>query len=239
MTKRMWNLAELRKYITTEHPEKGWLVSTVESVGNSLYIYQYHKELARDAFAAFQAEQDPHGIKLFAAAMMAGTDEELEAFEDAMLASEANLIAAINITRNTFDIFSQLVNALSLPEPIEIGKCDIHKVREKLPDGPLKSEITQTTNSHWFKYLAGFSNTTKHRQLISHKPTQRYDSNETPLGGGAEVAAFEYRDEIFPKYWVQDVLEGTVEMHNRIVTLGIILNDSCLHQNHKNAGHRK
>ena len=49
---------------------------------------------------------------MFVGAMMKGTDDQ---FEDTKLASEANLIAAIDIKRNTFDIFAQLLNALTLP----------------------------------------------------------------------------------------------------------------------------
>ncbi|MDI3356380.1 hypothetical protein MO767_18815 [Pseudomonas sp. UYIF39] len=227
--RRTWKLAELKQHIRTTKPEKNWLLSTVDSVSHSLHIYQYHKSLARKAFDAYHAEHDPNGIKMFAAAMMAGTDEELEEFEEAKLASEANLIAAINITRNTFDIFAQIANALALPQPLYIEDCTISKVRDRLPKSPLKTEITRVTKLHWFRYLAGFSNTLKHRQLISHKPSQKYkEGTGEYLGGEAEVAAFKHHSKEFKSYWVQEVLEGTVEMHNEIVTLGITLNEHCL-----------
>ena len=188
---RRWELSALKEHIRNIKPEKNWLLSTVDSVSHSLYIYQYHKSLARDAFAAYQFENDPDGIKMFAAAMMAGTDEELEEFEEAKLASEANLIAAINITRNTFDILAQLVNALALPQPLSIERCDIAKVRDALPACKLKSEIERVTLLPWYRYLAGFSNTTKHRQLISHTPSQKLEEDTGKyLGGGAEVASF-------------------------------------------------
>jgi hypothetical protein len=41
------------------------------------------------------------------------------------------------------------------------------------------------------------------------------------LGGAAELAAFQHQARKFKSYCVQVVLEGTVEMHNEIVTLGI------------------
>jgi hypothetical protein len=220
-----WNLAALREHILTVEPAKNWLLSTVDSVSHSLYIYHYHKSLARDAFSAYSAEHDPDGIKLFSATMM-GNDDELE---EAKLASEANLIAAINITRNTFDILAQLVNALVLPQPLAIDRCDFARVRDELQASKLKDEITRVSQLHWYRYLAGFSNTIKHRQLISHTPSQKHEEETGKyLGGGAEVAPFDYRDDKFTSYWVREVLEGTVEMHNEIVTLGITLNEHCL-----------
>ncbi|MNR37743.1 hypothetical protein D3C85_1557920 [compost metagenome] len=102
-------------------------------------------------------------------------------------------------------------------------------MRDALPACKLKSEIERVTLLPWYRYLAGFSNTTKHRQLISHTPSQKLEEDTGKyLGGGAEVASFDYRDEQFRSYWVQEVLEGTVEMHNEIVTLGITLNKWCL-----------
>lgn len=224
--RRRWNLPALKEHIRTIEPDKNWLLSTVDSVSHSLFIYQYHKSLARNAFAAYHVEHDPDGIKMFAATMMMGGDDE---FEDAKLASEANLIAAINITRNTFDILAQLVNALALPQPLAIDRCDFTKVRDKLQESTLKAEISRVSQLHWYRYLAGFSNTIKHRQLITHTPSQKHEEKTGRyLGGGAEVASFDYRDDKFTSYWVQEVLEGTVEMHNEIVSLGITLNEHCL-----------
>ncbi|WP_236217494.1 hypothetical protein [Pseudomonas rhodesiae] len=223
---RKWDLAALKEHIRINEPNKAWLLSTVDSVSHSLLIYQYHKCLARDAFASYQAEHDPDGIKMFTGAMMMGADDE---FENAKLASEANLIAAINITRNAFDIFAQIVNALALPQPFCIEHCNISKVRDGLPQSPLKNEITRVTKLPWFRYLSGFSNTIKHRQLVSHQPSQRpQDATGEYQGGGAEVAAFEYRGKTFKSYWVQEVLVGTVEIHNEMLTLGISLNEWCL-----------
>lgn len=227
---RKWDLLVLKEHIRTLKPNKDWLLSTVDSVSHSLLIYQYHKSLARDAFAAYQVEHDPDGIKMFAGAMMMGTDNE---FENARLASEANLIAAINITRNTFDIFAQLLNALALLYPLSIQHCTISKVRDGLPEGTLKAEITRVTRLPWFRYLAGFSNTIKHRQLVSHEPSSKHhESTGEYLGGGAEVASFEHQGRKFKSYWVQEVLDGTVEIHNEIVVLGISLNEWCLHPAH-------
>lgn len=229
--RRSWDLSILREYIRSFSSNQQWLLSTVDSVSQSLLIYQYHKKLARNAFAAYQVEQDPDGLKMFVGAMMMGTDDQLE---DAKLASEANLIAAINITRNTFDIFAQLLNALALPSPLCVEHCTISKVRDSLPEGTLKAEVTRVTRLPWFRYMSGFSNTIKHRQLVSHEPSSKHHpSTNEYLGGGAEVAAFEHQKRKFKSYWVQEVLEGTVEMHNEIVTLGIALNEWCLNRDQK------
>lgn len=128
-----------------------------------------------------------------------------------------------------FDIFAQIVNELAVPKPLHIKDCIIGKVRDGLPEGKLRTELTRVTKLHWFQYLAGFSNTIKHRQLISHQPSQKYEEGTGEyLGGGAQVAAFKYHSREFKSYWVKEVLEGTVEMHNEIVILGITLNEHCL-----------
>lgn len=226
-----WDLSILREHIRSFSSNQQWLLSTLDSVSQSMLIYQYHKNLARNAFAAYQVEQDPDGLKMFVGAMMMGIDDQ---FEDAKLASEANLIAAINIIRNTFDIYAQLLNALALPSPLCVEHCTISKVRDRLPEGTLKVEVTRVTRLPWFRYMSGFSNTIKHRQLVSHEPSSKHQpgTNEY-LGGGAEVAAFEHQKRKFKSYWVQEVLEGTVEMHNEIVTLGIALNEWCLSTDQK------
>lgn len=233
---RKWDLSVLKQYIRSLNPDKVEMLSTVDSVSHSLLIYQYHKSMARDAFAAYQVERDPDGTKMLTGAMMMGTHDE---FEDATLASEANLIAAINITRNTFDIFAQLLNALTLPQPLRIEHCTISKVRDALPECDLKAEITRVTRLPWFQYLSGFSNTIKHRHLVSHEPSSKHhECTGEYLGGGAQVAAFEHQGRKFRSYWVQEVLEGTVEIHNEIVTLGIALNECCLHSAHATGSKR-
>jgi len=87
--RKRWDLPALKEHIRTSEPDRKWLLSTVDSVYQSLSIYQYHKNAARKAFSAYHADHDPDGIKMLAAAMMAGSDEELEEFAAAKIASEA------------------------------------------------------------------------------------------------------------------------------------------------------
>lgn len=224
--KSAWDLSHVRTHIRSLGTDMQWLLSTVDSVQQSLCIYEYHKGLARDAFEDFHIKNDPDGIKLFAGYMRMGADRALE---EAKLASEANLIAIINITRNAFDIFAQIINALVLPNPWTVEQCDFNKVRKRLPSSPFKAELDRVESLHWFRYLAGFSNITKHRSLISQEPSQKFDEQtKAYLGGGAEVAQFEYMGMPYQSYWVSEVLEGTVEIHNEIVGLGIAFNRLCL-----------
>lgn len=232
--RRKWDLAALRTHIrllSMNKAAQSSAVSTVNSISRTLELFDYHKCLARDAFIDYHVDNDPTGLKMFAAAMMAGEDL---AFEKAKLVSEANLIAVINITRNTYDMFAQLINALILDFKYSIKKCDIWKVSKSLPQGNLKTDLERVVNLPWFVYLNGFSNTIKHRHLIEQQPTNEIDLDGKHRGGGAEVSSFSYDEKLFAGYWVKEVLQGTVEIHNELVGLGITLNEWCLrpHDNH-------
>ncbi len=58
------NLEALRAQVKIRQPDTSKrLVQIINSLGRSRDIFEYHKCLARDAFTAFNAENDPRGIK--------------------------------------------------------------------------------------------------------------------------------------------------------------------------------
>ena len=213
-----WNLDALREQIKTRQPEtSGRLIEIINSLGRSREIFDYHKCLARDAFAAFNAENDPHGVKF--AGHMFGCEDEQGVIQEADLISQANLIACIAMTRNSFDSFGQLLNGLLLPVPLT-SNVYIHNVRDKLPAGNLEARLTGALSSKWFGYIHAFMNEVKHHRLIVHSPSISFiDDNR-----GGKVAGFAHKKVDYPAYWVREALEGTVELQNSLGACGILLN---------------
>lgn len=193
------------------------MVEIANSLGRSRHIFDYHKCLARDAFAAFDVKNDPNGVEFAKHAF--GCVEDEGVLWRAGLESEANLIACMSITRNSFDNFGQLVNGLVVPAPCK-GNFYIHHVINALPIGELKDQLNSAVSSDWFEYVNAFMNTVKHRQLITHNASISFiDDNR-----GGKVRGFDHKGKHHPACWVREVLEGTVELQNSLVTCGQALN---------------
>lgn len=213
-----WNLRALREQVKIRQPETSTrLVEIINSLGRSREIFNYHKRLARDAFTAFNAENDPHGMNFAHLVLGCGDDDGV--VHEAGLVSEANLIACIAITRNSFDSFGQLLNGLLLPKPLT-GNFYINNVKDALPAGELKDRLNDTLSSEWFGYTHAFMNEVKHHRLIVHNMSISFiDDNR-----GGKIAGFSHKKKDFPACWVREALEGTVELQNSLGACGTRLN---------------
>ncbi len=219
-----WKLEPLQDWIEANHPNDKHAAELPHSLRRSAYILDYHLAQAQDAFAEFQPTGGD-GFAMFAA--MASFDPK---FTRAALIHEANVIAAIHTVRNYADIFAQLANTLAMPKPLEIRDCDFGKVADKLPASDLKTKMQELNSSYWFRYLAAFSNTAKHRRLLQSKPTTTFADNAT----GLRVEEFSYQfkrnepETTFPYCWGHDLLEEAYTVYRNILQLGQTLNDHVM-----------
>lgn len=213
-----WNLKELRDRVTTAQPANAKsIVEIINSLSRSREIFEYHKCLSRDAFAAFNTENDPSGIEFAKHAFGCAEDENV--LSRAGLVSEANLIACISTTRNSFDNFGQLLNSLVVSTPCK-GNFYIQHVLQALPVGQLKDQLNVAVSSDWFEYVHAFMNTVKHRQLITHNTSISFvDDNR-----GGKVLGFDHKGKQYTGRWVREVLMGTVELQNSLTACGRELN---------------
>ncbi|MES2230362.1 hypothetical protein EKA85_11835 [Pseudomonas veronii] len=220
-----WNLQALRAQVKIRQPDTSKrLVQIINSLGRSRDIFEYHKCLARDAFTAFNAENDPHGIKF--AERLFGCEDDDGVIHKAGLISEANLIACVAITRNSYDSFGQLLNGLVVSVPLT-GNFYIHNVKDALPAGDLKDRLNDTLTSEWFGYTHAFMNMVKHHQLIVHNASISFiDENR-----GGKVEGFRHKEKDYPACWVREALEGTVELQNSLRACGVLLNRMYLGEN--------
>jgi hypothetical protein len=215
-----WKLKELEQWIEANRPDAKQAADLPRSLSRSAFIIKYHANLARDAFAEFKRTDDNHD-KMFVAMMSFKPD-----FGMAALAHEANIIAIIHTVRNYADIFAQLVNTLLMTTTIPEKDCTFGKVANGLPESALKQGMLDLNSSYWFRYLAAFSNISKHRRLLQSKPSVSFEENVS----GLRVEQFSYTfsskesETDFPRCWGHDLLEETYSIYCRILELGQELN---------------
>jgi hypothetical protein len=213
-----WNLEELRSKVRAKYGDRSTILDTVASLARSDEIFRYHLAAARDALRGFVDESNVDDSE--ALLYLLGGHERQGDFRQAKIASEAHLIACMHTARGIWDIFAQLVNALAVPKPLAVGSCDIKAVKDALPDSPLKASIQSNLDSHWYRYVAAFINTTKHRRLVHHNATVSFAEGRA----GIRVGDFRYGAHSFPTYWGNEVLEGVLVVKNHIIESGSMLN---------------
>ncbi|MDX3743731.1 hypothetical protein [Pseudomonas sp.] len=224
MTAVRWKLKELEQWIEANRPDDKQAAALPRSLSRSAFIVQYHADLARDAFDQFKEEGDDH-YKMFVS-MMSFKPE----FGMAALVHEANIIATIHTVRNYADIFSQLVNSLVMETPMAEKDCTFGKVAKDIPESALKQGMLDLNSSYWFRYLAAFSNISKHRRLIQSKPSVNFEENMS----GLKVEAFSYQlaykepESDFLACWGHDLLEATFNIYRQVLVLGQELNNHLI-----------
>lgn len=220
-----WKLKQLQEWIETTRPEDSQTAELPKSLSRSAFILNYHLKLARDAFAEFE-QPDGSSHKMLAA--MASFDPN---FSRAALVHEANIIATIHTVRNYADIFAQLANTLAMPTPLLERDSTFGRIANSLPESALKRGMQELNSSHWFRYLAAFSNISKHRRLLQSKPTVSFEENVS----GLRVEKFSYTfsekegETEFERCWGHDLLEETYTVYRRILELGKALNEHVMH----------
>jgi hypothetical protein len=218
-----WNLLALRTHIGGSASQIE-LLSSIEQV---LAVFEYHKEMARDAFKGHAAKSLSDSDR-FQFSM--GWNRAVAV---ARVASEAHAVGLLLYTRALWDQFAQLVNMLVLHGKLSVDGCSIHAVLRELntvpstATSPLRDGIDALVTSDWFKYVDAFMNTTKHRRCVQHAVDYSGDTLEV------SVAAFEYQRgsgplQTFPAYRSREVLEGAIQVRNKITECGEALNTACL-----------
>lgn len=226
MTAVTWKLTELAQWIESHRPAEKETLESIKSLSRSWYILNYHLVLARDAFAAYNQSDD---AKLEMYSAIAGFDA---GFSRAALVHEANIIAAIHTVRNYADIFAQVVNSLVLTKPLAERSSSLYNVSTALEDSRLKNRMTQLNESYWFRYLAAFSNISKHRRLLESTPTVTFDKDNSIENTGLRVQQFSYEfgsEEIaFEPCWGHHLLEEIYNVYRSILELGQELNSHVM-----------
>lgn len=218
----IWSLKELRDQIRKIKGDRKDLIELVDAVGDGIGVFRYHLVTARDSFKPFVQNEDavdPAHFGFFLGA--AGKQDEIEW---AKLTNRSNVIAAIYTTRSIYDVFSQLVRGCLLESVVSVESCNIHIVRDQLPQCELRKCLDGLLNSDGFKYVNDFANLSKHRSMISFDASINFVENRV----GVRFKSFEYRNRKHPEMWSSDVLELVLQTKNIIIDAGNALNKQLM-----------
>ena len=218
----MWNLKELREAIRADRSDSEDILCIVHSIDRYIQIFLFHLCGARDAL---DEVIDPNAAdQKEALAVAFGASDRQEEYHFAKVASEAHILGAAHSARAMFDVFAFLANSLVLSGAIPESQCSIRRVVDRLPSSPLKDELKVLLDSYWFGYVSAFVNVAKHRMLASHSFQVGLDDPYT----GIRVGAFVYNGTKYPPYKVREFLEGVLEVKNKIVNCGALLNNQVV-----------
>jgi hypothetical protein len=214
-----WELTTLQKWVETNHPENTLALNLIKSLSRAAYVAKYHRYTAQNALESYRKSEGDHSDMI---AAMLSFDED---FGWAALVYEANLIAFVHSVRNYADLLSQLVNALAVAAPKEVRNCTLHQTINDLSKSKLRTSLSELRAFHWFQYLAAYSNTAKHRQLITTNPSVSFVEDVS----GLKVEAFSYKyldfpEQFYPAYWGHEVLDGAHEVYITLLECGQELN---------------
>ncbi len=205
-------------------PDPDQVLELINSISRSIQIFQYHMTTARGAMKGIIDETKPQSSENLM--LIFGVSERQDQFAYAKIVSEANILGCLYTARSLWDLFGQLVNALILVAPLTVDCCNIKSVHGLMSASPLKVKLDGLLKSHWYTYVEAFINTTKHRQLVQHMMTVSIEKDRA----GIRIGSFAYnrynRTKLFKTYWCHEVLEGAIEVKNKIIECGRLLNAS-------------
>jgi hypothetical protein len=222
MSATAWDLSKLRTHLRSADSNFDLANDVLRTLGQDVSIFRYHMTMARDALKGLVDEEHPDGHENFL--LVFGGSEKSDEFNYARIVSEAHLISCLHTSRDMWDHFAQLLNLVLLRSSIPIHLCDISEVSTRLPESALRDYVLTALSSHWYRYVAAFVNTAKHRRLVEHLFSVSIEENRA----GVLVGAFSYKLERFPEYWGTDALEGAIEVKNRVIGAGRLLNEAVL-----------
>ena len=210
-----WNLKKLRGYVKSKYSQPELYLSQIDSIHRTVLIFIYHMSSAKKLIDSIEPKDEKESLGL-----VFTPKEKRSDLEEAKLGIQAETQATVHNARSIHDMFSQIANSLLVNSPIEISKCNISNLTSKLPPSMLKEYLKEMLDSEAYLYVNSFVNTIKHRNLV--KFGTRLDFQEKK--GGVQFHGFEYDKNKFPPQWALQVLEKALEVKNRIVKAGNLLN---------------
>ena len=220
--KRSWSLQALRDHIIYNRGKDQSLLDLVASIDRGIVIFRYHFATARDSLADFFGSSE--AAKQEQVKRVLGASDDQDEYQLAKIANEANTIAAIYTVRSLYDLLAQLIRGLLLDGALTESACNIHRVRDHLPEGDLKTAIEEVLDSEGFQYINAFANVSKHRALVKFGSWVDFVNDKS----GVKFSAFEYRGQLFSELWSDEILDKILKTKNEIITAGIALNQELL-----------
>jgi len=215
MSDEPWNLNKLRKYVEKNYSDPKIYLAQINSIGRTVDIFIYHMSTAKALIDRIEPKDHKDALN-----PIIPPKEKKFQLHDIRLGIQSETQATVHNARSIHDMFSQIANGLLISPPMEIAKCNIVGLAKKLPPSDLKDSIREMLDSESYSYINAFVNTIKHRNLVEF--SARIDFQEGK--GGVQFQGFEYGGRYFKPLWAVQVIENALEVKNRIVMAGRLLN---------------
>jgi hypothetical protein len=223
-----WSLVALKDHVRDRGGDRrDFTIDVLDSIGRSNAILAYHVDAVKRSVDGL-LHDDKGSAKCFDFLFGLCSEPNNQNYEcrQATVVNEAHLIAAINTIRSAVDMLAQVINELALEDRFPIEKVYVNRVLNRLPDSDLKTRLAGLHGSHWFKYVTGFINTSKHRNLVE----QRFSISLERRLAGIRMSEFEYDETPFDDYWDHEILDGILDVADQLIHCGQALNAHCIPQ---------
>lgn len=210
-----WELNKLIEYIRVNNRCAEDKVQFVKSVGTTIDIFEYHKSEAYRVMNNDITHDSKQMVNL-----IFDSGEKGFALEDNRLIIQANLQACVHNSMALYDIFSQLINYVLLNNEFKIERCDIRRVRDRLPESVFKRQLLDVMDSKEFKHIDAMVNVLKHRMIVEFSTRVCFVEDRS----GVHFKSFTYRDKNYKALWGIELLDYVLKVKNDIVFLGEALN---------------
>lgn len=214
----MWDFCKLKNHLDTLGEKREHYAEYIESVSRTIDIYEFHKCEAFELLTKLEPDTPQEKMRLVFA-----TGIERNKLEHSVIAVQAHLHAALHNARSMYDIFAQLLNALLIVEPKPIHKCHIQDVCAALPNSELKVALDKLLESYEYKYVSGFVNIIKHRNLVQCATELDLAEDKASI----RVKHFYYAKSFYDQEWALNALSYSLAVKNNLIDLGLLLNREC------------
>lgn len=187
------------------------ITNFIESISRTIEIYEYHKFEALSLIQAIESNSGSQAFKLI-------MDQNQELYYK-QLAVQAHIQSAIHNARSLYDLTAQLFNAILIEEKyrLRINKCSIQDVAVMLCNPELKAMIEQVISTESYKYVNGFVNTIKHRNLVKLNSAAYFDPFKNM---SISFDAFSFNKVQYPSRSAKDALQVSLDVKNNIISIG-------------------
>ncbi len=208
----VWSFDELRTLVANEAVDQISLYCN--SLVQKFRFCDFHANKGKKIFEDFH--NPPNGIR-----RLGGSEMETLFFD-----FEGHFIAFLHILHSIPDTFSQIINIAVLNSRLTARNISFRSVAKKLKEcgiDELASKLTAFLELPDFKYVDGFVNTLKHRQLI--QPSYLMVAQEDcPAIIDFQFDSFEYDSILYPKRWSHEIFEMRSKLGIELVSIGCSTN---------------
>lgn len=223
-----WSLKQLREDVQQVFgtDQERLLAPCLRSIDERRAFARYHHAETKRLLEAVTVDRTP--IQMVAW-MLDSESPETTGFQSVRFHASAHVHACVQSMHALADILAHAVYyglGMNLNPNLKLDArtLNIKSVRDRLPSGAIRDQLTQLVDDAGFKYLAALVNHSKHRSLIA-VPFSVDLSGEDAQQHGLKFGGFEYNGVKYPEQWVAPALRQEYDRQEpHILGAGVALN---------------